>query len=238
MGFCGLTDRARCYRELINPYEERELSPSHHVYFAGCNLRCEFCTVSEWNERPGAAAELDVEAMSAAVARARAAGARNLNLVGGEPAVSLAGVLDLLAAVPAATRVVWNSNMYFSPLVLEVLDGLADVVLADFKAWDTGCGKRLLGAADYAVWVRLNLRRERRLGDLIVRHLVLPGHFECCTRPILEFLARDLPGVKVSLRGDYVPPARAKRAPAGYLTKREHDRALDAARSYGLNVIE
>ena len=96
----------------------------------------------------------------------------------------------------------------------------------------------MLGAEDYASRVKLNLGRARAAGELIVRHLMLPGHWECCTGPILDFLAREVPGAKVSLRGDYVPPARPRHAPAEYLTKREYDRAREMARSYGLNLME
>ncbi len=46
--------------------------------------------------------------------------------------------------------------------------------------------------------------------DVIVRHRVLPDHFECCTRPGLEQLAKLKQRVKVSLWFDYIPPIPAK----------------------------
>jgi uncharacterized Fe-S radical SAM superfamily protein PflX len=40
----------------------------------------------------------------------RGQGARNVNLLGGEPTVSLPGILSLLPRVPLSTPVVLNSN--------------------------------------------------------------------------------------------------------------------------------
>jgi len=56
-----LDDKARCFREMLHPAEEAELSPSHQVYFSGCNLRCGYCTVPEWNAQPLTVPEMDLE---------------------------------------------------------------------------------------------------------------------------------------------------------------------------------
>ena len=50
-----------------------------------------------------------------------------------------------------------------------------------------------------------------RQGDLIVRHLLLPGHFDCCFRPIVSWLRANLPGVKFSIRDGYLPSWQAFR---------------------------
>ena len=34
--------------------------------------------------------------------------------------------------------------------------------------------------------------------QLLVRHLLMPGHMECCWRAVAEWLAAELPGVKVN----------------------------------------
>ena len=60
-GYCGLDDSIRFYREVLYGGEEADLNPSHHIYFAGCNLRCEFCTVAEWNEQTDAADVTDMD---------------------------------------------------------------------------------------------------------------------------------------------------------------------------------
>ena len=50
-------------------------------------------------------------------------------------------------------------------------------------------------------------------GDLIVRHLLLPGHFDCCFVPIIDWIAEQMPDVKFSLRDGYLPRWQAARDP-------------------------
>jgi len=236
-GYCGLDGTARCFREMLCYTDEEELTPSHHVYFAGCNLRCEFCVLPEWNEDPEAGKPLNVEGLAAAVSERRAQGSRSLMLLGGEPSASVHGALDVLGRLPPDTRTVWLSNMYFSPLVGELLDGLVDVYLADFKCGSPECARKILDAEDYVEVAQGNLLTIRRRGDVIVRYLVLPGHGECCLKPILRWVAAMMPEVKVSLRGDYVPPAEAVHAPGEYLDPDEFQAALEFAESLKLNLI-
>jgi putative pyruvate formate lyase activating enzyme len=40
--------------------------------------------------------------------------------------------------------------------------------------------------------------------------LLLPGHFDCCYRPIVAWLSENMPDVKFSLRDGYQPRWRAK----------------------------
>ncbi|MEM7181702.1 MAG: hypothetical protein AAF518_12365 [Spirochaetota bacterium] len=42
-----------------------------------------------------------------------------------------------------------------------------------------------------------------------MRHLLMPGHFDCCTAPILSWLAQ-YPRIEVSLLTQYLAPAHAK----------------------------
>ena len=44
-----------------------------------------------------------------------------------------------------------------------------------------------------------------------MRHLLLPGHLECCFRPIVAWLVANLPEVKFSIRDSYLPSWRADR---------------------------
>ena len=77
-------------------------------------------------------------------------------------------------------------------------------------------------------------------GELIVRHLLLPGHFDCCYRPIVDWLAAHLPRVKFSIRDSYLPRWQAGRhAELGrVLLPSEGNRARELACATGLGVIE
>ena len=237
-GFCGLTQTARCFREVLHYGEEAMITPTHQIFLAGCNLRCEFCAVGEWNTSPDAAPKLDIAQMRECILQRRRQGARTLNLLGGEPTVSLFGVLQLLDGITEDVTVLWNSNMYFSEIAAQLLEGVVDIYLADLKCGSATCAKRLLGADDYLETVQENLRFARATADLIVRHLVLPGHRECCLMPTLGWIKKNMPEVKLSLRRDYLPPAQADHAPLGLLCEQEYAQALETAEALGLNVIE
>ena len=237
-GFCGLTDSARCFREALYFHEESELIPSHMLFFSGCNLRCEFCLSSEWNTAPEAAAEMDLPETRERIIERLRAGARSLNFLGGEPSVSVCGLLDLIAPVRSKLRVVWNSNMYFSEECGRLLDGVVDVYLADFKCGNAKCAEELLGAGDYLETVQRNLLFAKNSADLIVRHLVLPGHAECCREPALRWLKENIPQVKLSLRGEYMPPSETRNSPPEYLRECEFQAASDRARALDLRMIQ
>ena len=237
-GYCRLDDSVRCFREMLFWGDEEQLVPSHQVYFAGCNLRCEFCPVFEWNNEPWMAREMDIDNLSRTIANRRMEGAKTLNLAGGEPAVNLHGILQLLARVEPETMVVWNSNMYYGEIVDELMTGLVDVYLADFKCGNDRCAKALLGAEDYVEVAKQNMLSACKHADIIVRHLVLPGHNECCLKPILHWLAEEMPRTKLSLRSDYVPPAEAIAAPKKYLQKDELQKVEDLAGKMGLNLVQ
>ncbi len=236
-GYCGLDDQAHCFREMLHRAEEAELSPSHQIYFTGCNLRCRSCTVAEWNEAPLNVPRMDVDALVRAVERRRGQGARNVNLLGGEPTVSWPALLTLLSRIPTAVPVVLNSNMYYNESVDELWRGLVDICLADLKCGSRECGATWLDADDYCDVARRNVRMASEHTNLIVRHLMVPGHMDCCTKPTLKWLAAELPGVKVSLRTNYVPPVEAG-IPERYVSGPEAQAALEYAHELGLHLIQ
>ena len=237
-GYCGLDDKAHCFREMLHPAEEAELTPSHQLYFTGCNLRCEFCTVAEWNAQPLTVPELELDWIVRRIEDRQHQGAKNVNLLGGEPVASLPGILKLVARIRNRTPVVLNSNMYYNTWVDGLLRPWVTVYLADLKCGNGRCAKALLDASDYVEVARRNVLQASEHSNLIVRHLVLPGHAECCLRPTLEWLAAEIPGVKLSLRRDYIPPAEAVSAPQGYTTQSEITAAVDYAQELGLNLIQ
>lgn len=237
-GDCGLDDNVRCFREMLYYGEESELNPSYQIHFAGCNLRCEFCVVAEWNEQPFMAKKIDLNDIARRIARRHNEGAKTLNFLGGEPAVSLHGILELLGRVDSEIKVVWNSNMYYNDIVDNLTTGLIDVYLADFKCGNNSCAESMLGASNYMEIVKQNIMKAAKHADVIIRHIVMPGHINCCLEPILEWLAENMPKVKLSLRDNYVPPVQAASAPAEYLPQKDMQNAVRLAESMGLKLVK
>ena len=122
---------------------------------------------------------------------------------------------------------------------MRLLDGVIDVYLTDLKFGNDDCARRLCGAQDYLSVVRRNHRMAAAQGEVLVRHLQLPGHLECCTLPTIDWLAEELPGVAVNLMDQYRPEHRAREHPelGAPLPREERRRALEHARERGLFLI-
>lgn len=237
-GYCQLDDTVRCFREMLYYGEESEIAPSHQIHLAGCNLKCVYCLVAQWNGQPFAAGKIDYDDIAKKITFRQSQGAKTLSFLGGEPSVNLHGVLELLGRVNSKFKVVWNSNMYYNDLVHELITGIVDVYLADFKCGNNECARVLLGADNYIEIVKKNILKAARHADVIVRHVLIPGHKKCCLEPILQWLATEIPDVKLSLRNNYVPPAQAAAAPMTYLKPEEFQNAVGMAKNIGLKLIK
>jgi putative pyruvate formate lyase activating enzyme len=183
---------------------------------------------------------LEPRAFGDLVRARRAEGAANVNFLGGEPSVNLLAILEALKQCPPDTRVVWNSNMYFTESQAELLKGLVDVYLADWKYGNDACALKLSAAPRYMEVLRRNLRFAVETARAIVRYLVMPGHNACCFQPIAEVMAAEFSEVPLSILDPYVPLFRAPRV-AGMdraSTREEADEVRAIARAHGLRMAE
>ena len=214
LGRCKAGTEARVFRHRVEYGEEPQLVPSHLFYRSGCDLRCAFCIAEEKAFDPRIGTLLDADFLNAAVAWGRKRGARNLQWVGGEPTIHLPAILRALAGCPDPPPLVWKSDFHFTPEALALLDGVVDVHVADFKFGNDACAERIAGVPRYCAIVGRNLvAAAAGPADLIVRHLLLPGHHECCFRPVAHWLAANLPGVPFSIRDGYLPRWQAQHHP-------------------------
>ena len=238
-GLCHAGAEARFFSAQTEVADEQELVPAFNVALSGCDLRCDFCITgaSSWNPRAGAA--FDARAMAKQARAALEGGARTIQLLGGEPTVHLPAALEFVSWLPETARLVWKTNAHGSAQARELLDGMFNVCLADFKFGNEDCARRLAKVPDYVRIVRENLLWASEHSELIVRHLLMPGHVECCWQPVAEWLAAELPGVKVNLRSGFWPAWQAARHPELRRTVSgpESARAVDLARRLGLNLV-
>ncbi len=238
-GRCGADPIARVYRHRVEYGEEIALKPSHIVYLSGCNLRCAFCIAEENAFEPRLGQPLTAQLLAQIVAWGRQQGARNLQWAGGEPTIHVPTILDAMAGLPDPPPVVWKSNFYATTESFRLFRGFVDVYVADFKFGNDACAKRIAGVDRYFATVARNLHIAAEQGDLIVRHLLLPGHFDCCCRPIVDWMQSHLSTVKFSIRDGYLPcwKARHDAELARPLVRGLARRAADLADSLGLKTI-
>jgi putative pyruvate formate lyase activating enzyme len=238
-GPCHAGPNARFFSAQVEVSDELELIPTFAIALSGCDLRCDFCITgaSSWNPRAGEG--LDPKAIAAQAEAALRNGANSIMILGGEPTIHLPAVLELVSHLPDTARLVWKTNAHGSAQTRELIDGLFHVYLADFKFGNDACAQRLAKVPNYLCVVRENLLWAAQDGELIVRHLLMPGHLDCCWRPIAEWLAAELPGTKINLRTGFWPAwktARHADLMAGIST-RESDAAFQLARELELNLI-
>jgi len=238
-GPCKAGAEARIFRHRVECGEEPELIPSHLFYLSGCDLRCAFCIAEANAFDPGRGRVLTGEFLQSAIQWGRSQGARNLQWVGGEPTIHLPAIVQAMSECTDLPPIVWKSDFYGTREAFDLLDGIVSIYVADFKFGNDACASRIARVGDYVAVVTRNLKDVASRADLIVRHLLLPGHFDCCYRPVVEWLRDHLPEVKFSLRDGYQPRWQAARHPelAVVLPAGEGRRARQLAEERGLNVI-
>ena len=229
LGRCGLGEHAQVYKEYVHLGEERALVPSHTIYLSGCNFRCVFCSDMGPVAQPlRHGVQVSPLKLAKRIAQRRTEGARNVNFVGGLPDVNLLYILRTLSHCPADTHVVWNTNLWTTYEAIERLRGIVGTWLVDLKFGDERCALKLSGARDYLPRLHALLPLAARSGELIVRHLLMPGHLECCTKPALNWLSRHIPDVSVNIMTGYHPfqLAGRKGAMGGRLSQEERDASV------------
>ena len=100
----------------------------------------------------------------------------------------------------------WNSNFYMSDEAMKILRLLMDVWLPDLKFGPGRCAVTLSRTPRYWETVTEYLALIHDWGeDFTIRHLVMPNHVECCTYPILDWIAETMPAAPVNIMDQYHP---------------------------------
>lgn len=254
-GFCktGKKSRVASY----NPHfgEEDPLvgtSGSGTIFFSHCNLGCVFCqnyTISHLGE----GIDIDSGQLAAIMVSLQKQGCHNINFVTPSHVVP-----QILAALPIAidkgltVPLVYNSSGYDTVSTLQILEGIIDIYMPDFKFWDFDSAKQFAAAPDYPQHARKALKEMyRQVGNLeldsngiavsglLVRHLVMPGSLDE-TEEIMHFLSSISKNIYVNVMEQYRPCYKAFNYPQinNSLSRQEYKEALTAARNAGLKRLE
>jgi putative pyruvate formate lyase activating enzyme len=239
-GLCHAGAEARVFSAQLEVGDELELLPTFAIALSGCDLRCSFCITGAESWNPRAGERLCTVTLAAQAKTAMKNGAQTAMILGGEPTVHLPAVLEIVAALPPSLRLIWKTNAHGTALARSWLEGLFDVWLADYKFGNDHCAEHLAGVPRYQEVVRENLLWASHHSELIVRHLLMPGHVDCCWEPIARWLAANLPSVKVSLRSGFWPAWGAANHPelCQPFSRTERESAWVIAHSYDLRLIE
>lgn len=242
LGVCRLGTEATVAEHFVHIAEEAPINPALVLNLAGCGLRCRFCQQSALLDP----AQVMGERLEPGLWRKlRTQGARSLSFVGGNPDESLYAILRFLATAPANWKlpIVWNCHAYGTLESVNLLEGIVDAYVPDFKYGNENCARRLSAVLHYPATARAALAAMLAQGvPVIVRMLVLPGHFVCCHAAALDFLATlDRKRLWVSVRGQYCPDwkiAREDGALARRTTREETEAVRERASDLGLALID
>jgi putative pyruvate formate lyase activating enzyme len=222
------------------------------IFFGLCNLRCVFC--QNWDiSQEHTGKECDAEEIATLMLQLQKRGCHNINFVTPEhvaPQVAEA----ISVAVPRGLKVpiVYNTSAYDSIQSLELMDGLVDIYMPDFKFFSYEPSRSYLKAKDYPARACEAIKEmHRQVGDLrfggdglarrglLVRHLVMPNYVDE-SRAIFKWLAEEIStDTFVNIMDQYRPQHQVgthgkydaiNRRPSG----EELDRAYAAAREAGL----
>lgn len=251
-GFCGTGRKARVAGYNAHFGEEAPLVGKYGsgtIFLSSCSLQCSFCQNYEISHQ-AEGVDVEPEQMASMMIHLTDKGCHNINFV--TPTHVVPQILEaLILAIDQGLKVplVYNSSGYDSKEVLELLDGIFDIYMPDFKFWDDKWADRFCKAPDYQnVTMKAIKEMYRQTGDLmfdkegiairglLVRHLVMPNKVGGTVK-ILKFLAEEISvNTYINVMGQYRPCGAAQKDELvnRRLIAKEYGNAVDAAKSQGL----
>jgi len=237
--------------------EERPLvgkGGSGTIFLTHCNLRCVFC--QNWEiSHLGRGRETSPDGLAEMMLRLQETGCHNINVVTPTHyAAAILEALDTAAGNGLRLPVVYNTSGWERLEVLELLDGVVDIYLPDFKYWDGDMSdKYSAGAESYPEVTRQAvLEMHRQVGvarpaengvmqrGLMIRHLVMPNDTAGSER-IMEWIAGNLPKeTYVNIMAQYHPAHKAYDYPelSRRVTRSEYAEVVERAKEVGLTNLD
>lgn len=192
------------------------------IFFTHCNLMCNFCQNYDISHQ-GLGREVTDEELADMMITLQVQGCHNINFVTPSHVVpQILSALEVAINKGLMIPLVYNSGGYDDVKTLQLLDGVIDIYMPDFKFWDSPIADATCSAANYPEIARNALAEmHRQVGDLVidasgvaqkgllVRHLVLPDNL-AGTRSIMKFLHDTIsPNTYVNIMSQYRPCGRA-----------------------------
>ncbi|MEM3833207.1 MAG: radical SAM protein [Thermoprotei archaeon] len=240
-GFCKLGYDSYVASYFLHMGEEAPLVPSGTIFFSGCSFRCVFCQNWDISQYSHAGSKVTPEMLASIAAELRLKGARNINYVGGNPDQHLHTIIESFEYLEINVPLLWNNNAYTSLEGMKLLLDIIDIHLPDLKYGNDLCAARLSAVPKYFEIATRNIKMVCENNDpVIIRHLVLPNHIECCTRPVLKWISENCPNALVNVMDQYRPEFIVANNPERYpeisrrLNKQEINRAYFMAREFNL----
>jgi putative pyruvate formate lyase activating enzyme len=228
------------------------------IFFGHCNLRCVFCQNYDISQdiKPQGARGSTARDIANMMMWLQLQHCHNINFVTPEHVApniveAVAEAVDMGLALP----IVYNTSAYDALESIELMDGIVDIYMPDFKYWSSDRSKMYMKAADYPDAARAAIiKMHAQVGPLVIdedglarrglliRHLVMPGCLDE-TRSILEWIASELGrDTYVNLMDQYYPAGKVNATTYSEINRRltgvEFDEARQIAAALGLRRLD
>jgi len=255
-GFCKTGDKP--FISSYGPHfgEEKPLVGrfgSGTIFMGNCNLGCLFCqnySISHLGE----GTEISFEKLADIMLSLQKQGCHNINFVTPTHQMPMIVKSLLIASEKGLILpIVYNCGGYESLRAIEILDGIVDIYMPDFKYIDPEMARKYSDAEDYPEYAEAVIKEmHRQVGDLVtdqrgiairgllVRHLVLPEGI-AGTAGIVKFLAEEISkNTYINIMDQYHPCFRASDKPPlnRCITTQEYADAVQTAVDAGLKRID
>ena len=251
-GFCRTGIKPKVCSFMPHHGEEPAISGnlgSGTIFFSCCNMACVYCQNFEFSQQDEGR-EVEIEELAKFMLSLQQMNCHNINLVTPTHVMpQILSALKIAAAGGLKIPLVYNTGGYELPEIIELLDGIVDIYLADARYSDAEAAIKYSFAQDYPEHNQNALiEMQRQVGiakisnagiiekGLIIRVLVLPGD-AIKIEKIMEFISRELSTkTYISLMSQYSPYYKAGQFPeiSRRLEVREYQIAKKAMHKYGL----
>jgi putative pyruvate formate lyase activating enzyme len=255
-GFCHAPLHPYVADSLIHFNEESVISGengSGAIFFSRCSMNCLYCQNYEISSNL-IGKQYYPEELSEIMLSMQRRNVHNINLV--SPTHNVASIAEAIYIAKnkgLTIPIIYNCGGYENISTIDLLNGLIDVYLPDFKYADNGIAYKFSQAKDYPFYAAISVKKMyEQVGPIIledglavkgllIRHLVLPGYIDNSLNVL--YLMKNfikLQNVNINLMNQYYPAYKSSSVRKLYkaLTYEEYSYVLNKANILGFNIIK
>ncbi len=223
------------------------------IFFTHCNLLCIFCQNYDISHLGDGEPATD-DALADMMITLQNRGCHNINFVTPSHVVpQILSAVKIAAGKGLHIPLIYNSGGYDKLSTLQLLSGIIDIYMPDFKFVDSEIARRLCNAPDYPDVARTALKEmHRQVGDLVVddagiavsgilvRHLVMPADM-AGTEGAMQYIAEEISkATYVNIMPQYRPCGAAGEMPelTSGISQSDYKAALETARAAGITRLD
>ncbi len=231
----------------------RGYNGSGTIFFTGCNLACVYCQNYDISQNPDNGYEVTSEKLAEIMLYLQDEGCHNINFVSPtHVAPQIVEAVFIARKNGLKVPLIYNTGGYDSIKLIQLLNGIIDIYMPDFKYGDNETAYKYSGIKNYFSNIKAVLKEMyKQVGDLLIdsegiaykglliRHLVLPNSI-ANTENVLKFISTEISkNTYVNIMEQYYPCYKADNYPElnRRITSNEYIEAIKLAEKYELNLL-